>query len=96
MALVLFFSSPFLSSSSFLTQGTQEGGCGEESFPLDLLALSFFLKRLISPDSITPLSFLVLQPLCLRLVDDTSAGYTKVSRLVGRGFCEVSDFVKGL
>lgn len=42
LALVLVFSSPFLSSPSFLTQGAQEGGSGEESSPLDLLALSFF------------------------------------------------------
>lgn len=63
---------------------------------MDLLALSFFLKRLISPNSFAPLSCLVLQPLCLRLVDDTSGGHTKVSRLVGRGFCEVSDFARGL
>lgn len=42
LALVLFFSSLFQPSPSFLAQEAEGGGCGVESSPLDLLAFSFF------------------------------------------------------
>lgn len=81
LALVLFLSSPFLSSPSFLAQGAQASGCGAESSPLDLLALSFSEEAICK--FIPPLSFLVLNlhlsANLTRLVGDTSGGHTEKS-----------------
>ena len=92
LVLVWLFPSPFLSSPSRLREA--KGWVWGRKSALDLLGLSFSGMAPV-PKFIAPLSFSVFQPPpsadLTRLADDTSGGHKEVSRLIGRGFCEVRD-----
>ena len=91
LVLVLLF--PALFCPLLPGSGRQKGGCGARTLPWISQAF-LFLEWLLSPNSLHP--FLsVFQPPpsadLTRLADDTSGGHKEVSRLIGRGFCEVRD-----